>query len=323
MNTLTKDIELNETMGFSIGHAENDEAKTGVTVIFFPDGAVTGCVISGGGPASRESELTSPVTANNPINAIVLAGGSSYGLAAADGVMSCLEENGYGYKTGYALVPLVCQSDIYDLGYGSSSIRPDSQMGKKACMAALAGMDTRMGNIGGGTGATVGKLYGMKNATKAGLGIHSIQIGELWITAVVIVNALGDIFNPDNGQKIAGLMNEDRTEYLDSVEEMCKFMAPRDMFTGNTTIGAVITNGEFNKAEMNKIASMATTAYARCINPVATLADGDTLYAASVGKVKADINLVGTLSARVMEKAIINAVNSSKINDDEYLSNCI
>lgn len=319
----TRELSIKELTNLRIGHASDEKAKTGVTVLYFPHGARVGCDISGGGPASRETPLTSPITADNPINAIVLSGGSAYGLAAADGVMRFLESQGIGYPTGPAIVPLVCQSCIYDLGYGSASIRPDAAMGEEACRHALACTDSRTGNIGAGTGATVGKLYGMSQATKSGLGIAALEVGPLQMAAVVVVNALGDIFNPKNGRKIAGLKTADRSGYLDTTQEMYRFLKPHDPFTGNTTIGAVITNAAFSKAEMNKIASMTRCAYARCINPVATMADGDSIYAASTGQVFADINVVGTLAAEVMTEAIQNAIRSSKISDDEFLANCL
>ena len=318
----TREISIKELTNLRIGHASDEKAKTGVTVLYFPNGARVGCDISGGGPASRETTLTSPVTADNPINAIVLSGGSAYGLAAADGVMRFLESQGIGYPTGPAVVPLVCKSCIYDLGYGSASVRPDAAMGEEACRHALACTDSRTGNIGAGIGATVGKLYGMAQATKAGLGIAAVEVGPLQMAAVVVVNALGDIYNPKNGRKIAGLKTADRVGYLDTVEEMYRFLKPHDPFTGNTTIGAVITNAAFSKAEMNKIASMTRCAYARCINPVATMADGDSIYAASTGQVFADINVVGTLAAEVMCEAIQNAIKSSKVSDKEFLANC-
>lgn len=341
------EISVNDINDFKLGHASNKEAGTGVTVIYFPDGATAGCDISGGGPASRETPLTMPMTADNPINAIVLSGGSAYGLAASDGVMTCLEEHGIGYNTGVSLVPLVCQSCIFDLGYGSSKVRPDSAMGYEACMQALRKAGTVntdnsvttdsdnyasdnsepvQGCIGAGTGATVGKIMGMKQAEKSGLGIYSVKTGTFTMTAIVVVNALGDISDYETGKKLAGLKNADRTEYVNCEEALYQFMAPRDMFTGNTTIGAVITNAAFNKAELNKIASMARNAYARCINPVGTMADGDTIYAASTAKrggneaVHVDINFAGTLAARVMSAAIKNAVMNSKISDEEFLS---
>lgn len=319
--SFVREIPVTAIEGLRIGNARNEEAKTGVTVLLFDHGATVGSDISGGGPASRETPLTSPITADNPINAIVLSGGSAYGLAAGDGVMRYLEEHGTGFDTGFAKVPLVCQSCIYDLGYGSAHIRPDADMGYAACVDAesypsaceeAAGpgelSDRFCGNIGGGTGATVGKLYGMERASKAGLGVYAAAVGELQMAAVVVVNALGDIFDPKTGQKVSGLRNEDGTGFSDTREALYGLSQRTNLFTGNTTIGAVITNGRFSKAEMNKIASMTRCAYARCINPVGTMADGDSIYAASVGHVEADINMAGTLAAEVMAKAILRAV---------------
>ena len=324
MNDLIKEISIKEMDGVSIGHAQDEIAKTGVSVIYFKNGAQAGCDISGGGPASRETPLTDPMTADNPLNAVVLSGGSAFGLAASDGVMKYLEEQGIGYNTGYALVPLVCQSCIFDLGYGKSNIRPDAALGYEACKNAFECCDDSIGNVGAGTGASVGKLMGMKQAQKAGLGIHAIQVGELQIAAVVVVNAFGDIFNPETGQKIAGLMDSTRSTFLDLEQMFLQFMsAPKDLFNSNTTIGCVITNAKFDKAKLNKIAAMTRNAYARCINPVGTMADGDSIYACSVGKVVSDVNLVGTLSAKVMQKAILKAVESAKIPDEEYLLHCL
>lgn len=316
-----KEISIKEMKDLSIGHAQIEDAKTGVTVIYFPEGAKVGCDISGGGPASRETPLTSPLTADNPVNAVVFSGGSAYGLAASDGVMRRLEEEGIGYDTGYALVPLVCQSCIFDLNYGSARRRPDADTGYAACDIALEECDDRMGSVGAGAGASVGKLLGMRQAQKSGIGMYAIEAGDLQIAAIVVVNAFGDVF--DSGKKIAGLMDHNREGFLDSGQVMMDVMSkPRDMFTGNTTIGCIVTNAKFSKAEMNKIASMTRNAYARCIDPVGTMADGDTIYACSVGEVVSDINLVGTLSAKVMERAIVNAIESSGINDGEFLKNC-
>lgn len=324
MSELIKEISIKEIEGVSIGHAQDNEAKTGVSVIYFKNGAQAGCDISGGGPASRETPLTDPLTADNPLNAVVLSGGSAFGLAASDGVMRCLEENGIGYNTGYALVPLVCQSCIFDLGYGKSNVRPDAAMGYEACKNALTACDDSMGNVGAGTGASVGKLCGMRQATKAGLGIHAIQVGELQIAAVVVVNAFGDIFNPENGQKTAGLLDPTRRVFVDLEQAFLSFMsAPKDLFNSNTTIGCIITNAKFDKAKLNKIAAMTRNAYARCINPVGTMADGDSIYACSVGEVLSDVNLVGTLSAKAMQKAILKAIEASKLADEEYLAHCL
>ena len=324
MESLIKEISIKEIDDVSIGHAQNDEAKTGVSVIYFKNGAQAGCDISGGGPASRETPLTSSMTADNPLNAVVLSGGSAFGLAASDGVMRCLEERGIGFDTGFAKVPLVCQSCIFDLGYGKSDVRPDADMGYEACVRALKGCDDSMGNIGAGTGASVGKLLGMKQAMKSGLGVHAIQVGDLKIVAVVVVNAFGDIFDSSNAQKIAGLMDPERKVFWDLEETFVKMVTtPQNLFNTNTTIGCVVCNAKFDKAKLNKIASMTRNAYARCINPVGTMADGDSIYACSVGDVVSDVNVVGSLAAKAMEKAIKKAVESAKIDDEEYLKNCL
>lgn len=321
---VVRQIVLGDIGGLRIGNAQDEEAMTGVTVLLFDKGARVGVDISGGGPASRETPLALPVTADNPVNAVVLSGGSAFGLAAADGVMRYLEERQIGYDTGFAKVPLVCQSCIYDLGCGRADVRPDSAMGYAACVdaeiprsgqgvAERAGQgagqkEIPMGRIGAGTGATVGKLYGMARSTKGGLGIYAVAAGRLKMAAIVVVNAVGDIFDPKTGEKVAGLRSEDGLSFADTCEELYKISQRRDLFNSNTTIGAIVTNGRFSKAEMTKIASMARNAYARCIRPVGTMADGDTIYAASIGEEEADLNMAGTLAAQVMEEAILRAV---------------
>lgn len=308
---LIREIPITEIEGLRIGNAQDKVAMTGVTVLLFDKGAKVGVDISGGGPASRETPLALPLTADNPVNAIVLSGGSAFGLAAGDGVMRYLEERSIGYETGFAKVPLVCQSCIYDLGSGRADIRPDAAMGYAACVDAEKN-EPFCGSVGGGMGATVGKLCGMGRSSKSGLGFYAAAIGELKMAAVVIVNAVGDVVNPKTGEKLAGLRTEDGRGFADSCQELYKLSQRRDLFVGNTTIGAIVTNGSFSKAEMSKIASMTRNAYARCINPVGTMADGDTIYGASIGKQEADINMAGTLAAEVMAEAIMKAVQAAK-----------
>lgn len=304
-----KEIEINDFKGFRIGNAQNVQAKTGTTVILFDQGAKVGIDISGGGPAARETHLTDPTTADNPINAIMLSGGSAFGLEAAEGIMQYLEKHDIGYDTGYAKVPLVCGSCIYDLGLGDAQVRPDKKMGYEACVNAEKN-EPKQGDFGAGCGATVGKIKGMEHASNSGLGMYAVELGQLKVAAIVVVNALGDVFDPQTNKQIAGLLNEDGS-FGNSKEELYKLSKRTDMFTGNTTIGAIITNGAFSKAEMTKIASMTRNAYARCIDPVGTMADGDTIYAASIGNIEADINVVGTLAAEVMANAIVNAIKYS------------
>ena len=318
-----KEISLQEFSDVWFGNAQDDKAKTGVTVAIFPKGAKVGVDISGGGPASRETPVISPTTAPTPVNAIVLAGGSAYGLAASDGVMNWLEENNIGYDTRVALVPIVVQSDIYDLSYGSSKIRPDAKMGRAACEAAKLRKEIKSGSFGAGTGATVGKLGGMARSMKSGLGVYAVEVGDIKIAALVVVNALGDVYDERNGQKIAGLLTADRKNFADSRAELYKLTTQTDLFNReNTTIGMIVTNAAFDKTQLTKIASMTRNAYARSIKPVGTLADGDTIYAASIGNISADLNMVGTLASEVMSEAIRRAVLNSQIDDKEYLKYC-
>ncbi len=317
-----KEISLQDIAGLRIGHAQDEVAKTGVTVLAFPQGARAGVDISGGGPASRETPVLSPVTADVPVHAIVLSGGSAFGLAAADGVMAYLEERGIGYDTGFALVPILCQSCIYDLGYGSSKVRPNKEMGYQACLHALDCNQHPQGNWGAGIGATIGKLAGMDRASKAGLGIYGVEVAGLQMAAIAVVNALGDVFSATTGEKLAGLTTQDRTAWADSAQALYAFTQSTDLFTRtNTTISAIVTNGDFSKAQLTKLAAMATTAYARCINPVGTLADGDTVYAVSCGSHPADLNMAGTLASQVLAEAIQRAVVTARISEEEFLAN--
>lgn len=275
-----------------------------------------GLDVRGGGPASRESELLNPLAAAQVIHAIVLAGGSAYGLGAADGVMKYLEEKGIGFEVGPSLkVPLVCQSDLFNLTVGDPYIRPDKAMGYDACLRAEENGtgNYRDGNFGAGCGATVGKFAGMDYCMKSGIGSYAVQIGELQVGAVVAVNALGDIYDWKTGKKIAGLLAEDRKTFRSTEELMyASTEIVENKFTGNTTIGVIITNGKFEKASLCKIAGMAHDGYARSIRPVHTTADGDSIYTVSVGDVEADQDLTGVLAAEVMSEAIIRAVMSAE-----------
>lgn len=312
-----KKINISDIGGFRIGNAQNYDAMTGVTAIVFDKPNTCGVDISGGGPAARENYLFTPLAAKQSVTALLLSGGSAYGLAAASGAMQYLEEHNMGYHLGDIVVPIVPQSCIFDLGIGSSKIRPDLKMGYDACVDAEKNNPVS-GNIGGGTGATVGKIRGMARAQKAGIGYAAFQLGDLKMGAVVIVNALGDIFDYTNGQKIAGLLSEDRKSFVSLEEEMYKMQIAIKPGM-NTTIGAVITNGDFSQQEMSKIAYMTRSALGRSINPVGTGGDGDTVYAITMGGVKSNPNLAGTLACRVLSEAITDAVKSAAMTDEEYL----
>jgi L-aminopeptidase/D-esterase-like protein len=307
-----KEIKVTEVGDIMIGQTENTEAGTGLTVFISKDGMPAGLDVRGGGPASRESELLDPLAAAQKINAIVLSGGSAFGLGAGDGVMEYLEKKKIGYDTGYAIVPLVVQSDLYDLSVGDSKVRPDAKMGYEAAKNAFENPNYKDGNYGAGCGATVGKIAGMDTCMKSGIGSYAIQIGELKIGAVVAVNALGDIYDWKTGKKIAGLLAEDKRGFRDTLEYMARDISTKDKFTGNTTLGVIITNASFEKSQLCKIAGMAHDGYARSIRPVHTTADGDSIYAVSAGSVAADQDLVGSFAALVMSEAINRAVMSAE-----------
>ena len=306
------EIPITGIRSIRIGQAEDAAAGTGCTVLICEAGMRAGLDVRGGGPASRESQLLNPLMAAQSIHAIVLAGGSAYGLGAANGVMACLEERGIGYDTGFALVPLVAQSDIYDLCVGSAEVRPDAAMGYEAAKNALDAPNYRDGNHGVGCGASVGKIAGVDTAMKAGIGSYAVQIGDLKIGAVVVVNALGDVFDWRTGEQVAGLLTEDGKALRGTMEYMRGSNQITDnKFTGNTTLAVVVTNAAFDKAQLCKIAGMAHDGYARSINPVHTSADGDSIYAVSVGDVPADQDMVGAMAAEGVSMAILRAVESA------------
>jgi len=307
-----KEIRIQEIENIKIGNAENREAGTGCTVILCEKGAPAGLDVRGGGPASRETELLKPMAAAEVIHAVLLSGGSAFGLDAAGGVMEYLEERNIGFDVGITKVPLVCQSCLFDLGVGDYKVRPDKAMGYEACENAEKG-NYSDGNYGAGTGATVGKLYGKDFCMKSGIGSYAVQIGELKVGAVVAVNALGDIYDWKTGKKVAGLLARDKKTFLCTEDEVYKsYEVVKNKFVKNTTIGAVITNAKFQKSQLCKIAGMTHDGYARSIRPVHTTADGDSIYALSVGDVAADQDMVGTLAAQVMSEAILRAVSSAE-----------
>ena len=310
---MEREISIREIKGLCIGQMEDADAGTGCTVLVCERGMAAGLDIRGGGPASRDTHLLDPLTAAQSIHAVVLGGGSAFGLGAADGVMAYLEKRDIGFDVGVTKVPLVAQSDIFDLTVGNKSVRPDRAMGYAAAKNAMEAPNYRDGNYGAGCGATVGKLAGMETCMKSGIGSYAIQLGPLQIGAVVVVNALGDVYDWKAGRKVAGLLTPDKKGFRDSVALMQESIAVHEnRFAENTTIGAVVTNAAFTKPQLCKIAGMAHNGYARSIRPVHTSADGDSIYALSVGDVSADMDLVGTLAAEVMSEAILRAVTSAE-----------
>ncbi|MCQ2077190.1 MAG: P1 family peptidase [Bacteroidaceae bacterium] len=304
-----KKIPFSEIKGISVGNAENHEGKTGVTTFYFPTPATAAMKIFGGGAASREISVLDIERNDVPLNALIFGGGSSFGLEASTGAQKCLEESGIGIDTGPAKVPILCQSDIYDLSYGDSTIRPDYKMGYESCKNAMTENNPLSGNVGVGIGATVGKARGIGYSQKSGIGYAAAQIGDIQVGVAAVVNAYGDIYY--HGQKIAGMLNEDLTDFADATEALHD-LQPQNLFTGNTTLVAIFTNGLLAKSDLLKCINMGSAGMARAIRPVFTMADGDTIYCISVGdqKVKTDVNVVGTLAAELIEEAIKDAVTS-------------
>ena len=302
-----KEISLHAIKGVKIGHAQDEVHATGCTVILPDKKAVCGLDVRGGGPASRETQLLNPLMSNDGVNAVLLSGGSAFGLDAAGGVMKYLEEQGKGVKVGGNIVPIVVGSCIFDLGCVDGSVRPDAAMGYRACEDARRNLE-RNGNVGAGMGATVGKILGNDRSMKSGLGCYAVQVGNLQVGAIVSVNAIGDVYEMDSNRELAGLLSKDKTAMISSEKEAVKFLQLASTFCLNTTIGCIITNAGLDKAEMNKVSAMASNGLARTIRPVNTSMDGDSIYAMSVGKVRSCADVVGTLAAHVMAKAINRAV---------------
>lgn len=304
-----QEIPVTAIRSIAIGQAEDAVGATGCTVFISEEGMPAGLDVRGGGPASRDSQLLDPVATAQTVHGILLAGGSAFGLDAAGGVMECLEEKGIGYPVGPTRVPLVCQSNLFDLAVGDPKVRPGKALGRQAALAALQGGNYRDGNFGAGCGATVGKLYGVSRAMKSGIGSYALRLGELELGAVVAVNSLGDIFDCESGRQLAGLLNEARDGLASSEEELYRLVKPvNNKFTGNTTLGVVMTNAKFDKTRLCKIAAMAHDGFARAICPVHSTADGDSIYALSLGELETDLDLVGTLAAKAVSRAIVRAV---------------
>ena len=301
--------------GLKVGQYTLKERPTGCTVVICEKGATAGVDVRGAAPGTRETDLLSPLNTVELVQAILLSGGSAYGLAAATGVVRWLEERGLGYAIGKGVVPIVPAAILFDLGVGDFKIRPGEDAGYKACEAATTGA-VEEGNVGAGAGATVGKMFGPEFAMKGGLGTASVRVGDTGIVvgAVVAVNAAGDVVDPRTGRIVAGARNENGKGYRDSMAEIMKGYRVVAESGGNTTIGVVATNAPFTKAQMTKIAQMAHDGLARAINPVHTMSDGDTIFAMSTGtaKVKANVTAIGAIAATVLSRAIVRAVMQAR-----------
>lgn len=297
--------------GIAVGQAEDPTAKTGVTVVLAKNGAVCGVDVRGAAPGTRETDLLDPRNAMERVQAVVLSGGSAFGLASANGVMDYLEEQGIGFDVGVTKVPIVPAAVLFDLEYGDAFTRPDAAMGRRAC-EAISDTVLLEGDHGAGCGATVGKLRGMAHCTNSGIGSWSeVTKNGIRVAALIAVNAFGDVY--ENGKIIAGTKDDDGN-FL-SAEDGVIQMAESLSFSGkNTTIGVIATNVKLTKAQASKIAGMAHDGLARCIRPIHTTLDGDTLFCLSTEEIElpsAPVDVVGILAAKATEKAVLRAVKAA------------
>jgi len=314
---------ITDVPGILVGHAQDETALTGCTVILCGKGAVGGVDQRGGAPGTREVDALHPMHIVSKVHGAVLAGGSAFGLDAASGVMRYLEEKGVGFDTHIVKVPIVPAAILFDLGIGRSDIRPDAAMGYLACQNASSEPPAE-GNVGVGTGATVGKILGVGQCMKSGVGTASMEIGAgVIIGAIVAVNAFGDVIDPLTGQIIAGARSKDVGPlhigtpgyFADTMQVMQTLIGRTVLGFGsreNTVIGVVATNAKLDKEAANKVAQMAHDGLARTIRPAHTMLDGDTIFALATGEHAADVNIVGAYGAEVFAQAILRAVRAAK-----------
>ena len=302
-----KEIPFTAIEKIKVGHEQDMNALTGCTVVICEEGATGGVDVRGGAPGTRETDLLNPANLIEKVHAVMLAGGSAFGLDAAAGAMQYLEERGFGFNVGMTTVPIVCAAVLFDLAIGDHRVRPDKAMGYRACLNAAT--DPRgEGNTGAGTGATVGKIMGMTQAMKSGLGFYGLQAGVLKVGAVIAVNCLGDVIDPATGKILAGALSLDGKGFLDTEEFMAMAYEGNKRAGENTTIGVVATSAKLTKAQANKVASMAHNGIGRTIRPAHSMFDGDTIFTMATCQTEADVTSVGALAARAVEQAIIRAV---------------
>jgi L-aminopeptidase/D-esterase-like protein len=309
-----------ETLGiealeaFGIGSASDERGGTGCTVVVCAEGAVAAIETRGGSTGTREVEGLDPAGARSSVHAVLLAGGSAFGLEAAGGVVRALEERGIGRDVGLCRVPIVCGAVLFDLGCGDFRARPDAGMGYAAAASALERKSVaQRGNVGAGTGATVGKARGRDFCVKGGLSSTCLRMGELLVGAVVAVNCFGDLVDPERGRIVAGTRGDAAGSWADS--ESCVLAREgkgKDFFSGNTIIGCVLTNAALGKPEAKRIASVAHDGIARTVRPSHSRWDGDALFALSSGSVEADLDAVAILAVRAVEASILDAVASAR-----------
>ncbi len=296
--------------GFSIGHWTDAAGLTGCSVILCPPRTVGGCDVRGNSPGSRELALLASEKSMQEVHAVLLAGGSAFGLAAADGVMRYLEERGIGYQTPWARVPIVPGAVVYDLNIGDASARPSAASGYAACVDAER-REELSGSVGAGTGATVGKWAGIETRMRGGLGIAVVDHEALRVTGVAVVNAVGDVLE-EGGKVLAGARSRDgRWVAEDDAFRRMRLSRPNQSPMGNTTLVVVMTNARLTKVDANRVAQRGHDGLARAIRPVHTMFDGDVVFALGCGVAEAPVDLVAEAGAEAAAGAIRLAVRSA------------
>ncbi len=305
---------ITDVAGIEVGHFRDPRRPTGCTVILTRAGAVAGVDVRGAAPGTRETDLLHPSNLVDQVHAVLLAGGSAWGLDAASGVMRWLEENGVGLQVPYGLIPIVPAAVLFDLPVGDASVRPDAAAGYAACAAASRARPLE-GNVGAGAGALVGKLYGIHRAMKGGIGSASITVDGVTVGAIVACNALGDVVDPNTGAVIAGARTEDGQRLLNIRQAILNGEPPKPLLAGtNTTIGVVATDAILTKAQAHRLAQVSHDGLARAINPVHTMSDGDAMFALGTGASgkPAAMMVLATLAAEVTARAIVRAVRAAR-----------
>lgn len=303
-----KEIKISDIKGIQIGQAEDKEGGSGCTVILCKEGAVAGVDVRGGGPATRETDLLNPINMVQQIHAVMLSGGSAFGLDAASGAMQYLEEHDCGFDMQVAHVPIVCGASLFDLSLGDPTCRPDKEMGYKACVNSEQNQVLE-GNHGAGIGASVGKMMGFAHAMKSGQGSCGVEAGGIQVAAIVAVNACGNVVDYLSNEQLAGVYDQKLGRILPAEELLYQQLDMAfEASCTNTTIGCIVTNAKLDKAQCTKVAGIAHNGYARAIHPVHTMNDGDTIFVLSTQEVDANVDAIGVLATEMIAKAIRRAV---------------
>lgn len=303
-----KTIRLQDIKGIQVGQAQDINGGSGCSVILCKEGATAGVDVRGGGPATRETDLLNPINMVQQIHAVMLSGGSAFGLDASAGAMAYLEEHKCGFDMGVAYIPIVCGASLFDLSVGDATCRPDKAMGYEACVKSEEN-EIIEGNYGAGIGASVGKLLGFECAMKSGQGTYGIACGDVQVAALVAVNACGNVVDYKTNEMLAGVYDKEHHRILSTTDLLyASIKQEAQPNCTNTTIGCIVTNAKLTKAQCTKVAGIAHNAYARAIHPVHTMSDGDTIFVLSTQEVVANVDTIGVMAVDVMAEAINRGV---------------